>query len=323
MIRSRALACGGYLPETVLTNADIATRVETSDEWIRTRTGIVERHVATKGQFTSDLATVAAQRALASAGLKPNDVDLIVCATTTPDETFPATATIIQAKLGMTRGAAFDVQAVCAGFVFALSVADGMLRSGQARTALVVGADCMSRLVDWTDRSTCVLFGDGAGAVVLRAEESAGTSADRGILATKIFSDGRHHDLLYVDGGPSSTGTTGHLRMQGKEVFRHAVTNISAAIVAAAKAAGVGVGDVDWFLPHQANQRILDGIAKKLGIEPRRVVSTVAMQGNTSAASVPLALAAAVDDGRIEPGNLLLLEAIGGGFSWGAAVMRW
>ena len=323
MIRSIALGCGGYLPETILTNTDLAKRVETSDEWIRTRTGIVERHVAAPDQRTSDLAVIAARRALESAHLTPDDIDLIVCATTTPDETFPATATMVQAKLGMTRGAAFDVQAVCAGFVFALSVADSFVRTGQARTVLVIGADCMSRLVDWTDRSTCVLFGDGAGALVLQARESDGDNTERGILSTKIFSDGRMHDLLYVDGGPSSTRTTGHLRMQGKEVFRHAVTNTSAAMQAAALAAGIGIDEVDWFLPHQANQRILDGIAKKLGIDPRRVVSTVERQGNTSAASVPLALVEAVEDGRIKPGHLLLLEAIGGGFSWGAALLRW
>lgn len=322
MIRARALSCGGYLPDTVLTNHDLATRMDTSDEWIRGRTGIVERHIASPEQRTSDLAVIAARQAIERAGIADENIDLIVCATTTPDETFPAMATVLQKKLGL-RAAAFDVQAVCAGFIFAMTVADSMIRSGQARTILVVGADCMSRLVDWTDRSTSVLFGDGAGAVVLQADEGTGTNADRGVLATKIFSDGRMHDLLYVDGGPSSTGTTGHLRMQGKEVFRHAVTNISAAMQAAAAAAGVAIADVDWFLPHQANQRILDGVAKKLGIDPVRVVTTVAHQGNTSAASVPLALNEAVGDGRVQPGNLLLMEAIGGGFSWGAVLLRW
>ena len=257
------------------------------------------------------------------AGIGADALDLIVVATTTPDETFPAVATAIQARLGMTRGAAFDVQAVCSGFIFALSVADNFIRAGQAKTVLVIGAETMSRLMDWSDRTTCVLFGDGAGAVVLRAGEGKGGNADRGVLNTKLFSDGRLHDLLYVDGGPSTTGTTGYLRMQGREVFKHAVTNIAAAIQASADEAGIAISEIDWFVPHQANQRILDGTARKLGIDPAKVVSTVADHGNTSAASVPLALATAVADGRIKPGQLVLLEAMGGGLTWGSALIRW
>lgn len=323
MIRSLGLSCGGYLPETILTNNDLAARMDTSDAWIRERTGIRERHLAGEEQRTSDLAVAAARQALTAAGLNPDDLDLIVCATTTPDETFPSTATIVQGKLGMARGAAFDIQAVCTGFIYALTVADSMIRAGQARTALVIGADCMSRLLDWQDRTTAVLFGDGAGAVVLGAGDGAGTNADRGILAARIFSDGSKHDLLYVDGGPSSTRTTGHLRMQGKEVFRHAVTKISAAMQTVLDEAGVAAEDVDWFLPHQANQRILDGVAKKMGIPTEKIVVTIDRQGNTSAASVPLALVEAVADGRIQPGQLLLMEAMGGGLTWGATLLRW
>ncbi len=323
MIRSYILGCGAYLPKTVLTNADLAKQVDTSDDWIRARTGIHERHVAAPGEKTSDLAMEASRAALAHAGVAVEELDLVVCATTTPDETFPATATAIQARLGMTRGAAFDVQAVCSGFIFGLAVADNFIRCGQAKTVLVVGAECMTRLLDWNDRTTCVLFGDGAGAVVLRAGEGAGGNDDRGVLNTKLFSDGRGHDLLYVDGGPSSTQTTGHLRMHGKEVFRYAVNNIAGAILASLEDAGLSIADVDWFVPHQANQRILDGTAKKLGIPHERVVSTVAGQGNTSAASVPLALATAVADGRIKRGDLVLLEAMGGGFTWGSALLRW
>jgi len=323
IIRSQIIGSGAYLPETVLTNQELARRVDTSDEWIVERTGIRRRHVARDGEVTSDLALKAAEAALADAKIGVEDLDLIVCATTTPDETFPATATRVQARLGMTRGAAFDVQAVCSGFIFGLSVADNFIRCGQAKTVLLIGAETMSRLMDWTDRTTCVLFGDGAGAVVLRAGEGAGTIADRGVLNTKIFSDGRLHDLLYVDGGPSSTQTTGFLRMQGKEVFKHAVTNISGAIQASADEAGLSIADIDWFVPHQANQRILDGTARKLGIAPEKVVSTVAEHGNTSAASVPLALSTAVTDGRIRRGDLVLLEAMGGGFTWGAALVRW
>jgi len=323
VIRSKIVGHGAYLPQTVLSNAELATRIDTSDEWIRERTGIRQRHVVRDGEKTSDLALQAARQALASAGMDAGEIDLVVCATTTPDETFPATATMLQARLGMSRGAAFDVQAVCSGFIYGLAVADNFIKAGQARTVLLVGAESMSRLLDWTDRTTCVLFGDGAGAVLLQAYEGKGNNHDRGVLNTKLFSDGRLHDLLYVDGGPSSTQTTGHLRMQGKEVFRHAVTNISAAIVASVQEAGLTIADVDWFVPHQANQRILDGTARKLGIDPRKVVSTVAQHGNTSAASVPLALATAVGDGRIQKGQLVLLEAMGGGFTWGASLIRW
>ena len=322
MIRSHILGCGAFLPKTVLTNHDLAKRVDTSDEWIRARTGIVERHIVAPGEKTSDLALEAAQSALAHAGVGADELDLVVCATTTPDETFPSTATTIQARLGMTRGAAFDVQAVCSGFIFGLSVADNFIRAGQAKTVLLVGAESMTRLLDWNDRTTCVLFGDGAGAVVLRAGEGSG-NADRGVINTKLFSDGRLHDLLYVDGGPSATQTTGHLRMQGKEVFRHAVTNIAAAITASLEEAQLEIGDVDWFVPHQANQRILDGTARRLGIAHEKVISTVAQHGNTSAASVPLALATAVADGRIKRGDLVLMEAMGGGITWGSALVRW
>jgi len=323
VIRSHVIGCGAYLPSTIVTNADLAARMDTSDEWIRTRTGIRQRHVAALGEKTSDLALAAAHAALKSANCTAQDIDMIVVATTTPDETFPSVGTMVQARLGMTRGFAFDVQAVCSGFIYALSVADNFIKTGQVRSALVIGAETMSRLMDWADRSTCVLFGDGAGAVVLNAAQGEGISADRGILNTCLFSDGRLHDLLYVDGGPSSTGTTGHLRMQGKEVFKHAVTNITAAIEASASASGIAIADIDWFVPHQANQRILDGTAKKLGADPAKIVSTVALHGNTSAASVPLALATAVADGRIKPGQLVLLEALGGGMTWGAALIRW
>ncbi len=323
VLRSQIIGCGAFLPRNVLTNTDLAKRVDTNDEWIVARTGIHRRHIAAEGEKTSDLAFEAATDAMRHAGIGADALDLIVVATTTPDETFPAVATAIQARLGMTRGAAFDVQAVCSGFIFALSVADNFIRAGQAKTVLVIGAETMSRLMDWSDRTTCVLFGDGAGAVVLRAGEGKGGNADRGVLNTKLFSDGRLHDLLYVDGGPSTTGTTGYLRMQGREVFKHAVTNIAAAIQASADEAGIAISEIDWFVPHQANQRILDGTARKLGIDPAKVVSTVADHGNTSAASVPLALATAVADGRIKPGQLVLLEAMGGGLTWGSALIRW
>jgi len=323
VLRSQIIGCGAFIPKNVVTNADLAKRIDTSDEWIVTRTGIHRRHIAAEGEKTSDLAFEAATEAMRHAGIGADALDLIVVATTTPDETFPAVATTIQARLGMTRGAAFDVQAVCSGFIFGLSVADNFIRAGQAKTVLLIGAETMSRLMDWTDRTTCVLFGDGAGAVVLRASAGEGSNADRGVLNTKLFSDGRLHDLLYVDGGPSTTGTTGYLRMQGREVFKHAVTNIAAAIRASADEAGIAISEIDWFVPHQANQRILDGTARKLGIDPAKVVSTVADHGNTSAASVPLALAAAVADGRIKPGQLVLLEAMGGGLTWGSALIRW
>ena len=323
MIRAKVIGSGAYMPANIVTNEDIAKRVDTSDEWIRERTGIRQRHIVADGEKTSDLALAAARAAIRDAGIAVGDIDMVICATTTPDETFPATATVVQAKLGMTRGAAFDLQAVCSGFIYGLSVADNMIRGGQAKTVLLIGAESMSRLLDWTDRTTCVLFGDGAGAVILQAYEGRGDNADQGILNTRLFSDGRLHDMLYVDGGPSSTQSTGHLRMHGKEVFRHAVTNIAAAITASAEAAGVAIADIDWFVPHQANQRILDGTGRKLGIPGEKVISTVAMHGNTSAASVPLALETAVRDGRIKRGNLILLEAMGGGFTWGAALIRW
>jgi len=321
--RSLITGLGAYLPETVVTNAELAARVDTSDEWIVSRTGIRRRHIARPGERTSDLALNAAKAALKDAGATAEELDLIVVATTTPDETFPAVATNIQARLGMTRGAAFDVQAVCSGFVYAIAVADNFIKAGQARRVLVIGAETMSRLMDWTDRSTCVLFGDGAGAVVLEASQGRGDSSDRGVLSTQIYSDGRLHDLLYVDGGPSTTGTTGHLRMEGREVFRHAVINTTAAIEAAAKAAGVSVPDLDWIVPHQANQRILDATARRLDIPASRIISTIAEHGNTSAASVPLALAVGVADGRIKRGDLVLMEAMGGGFTWGASLVRW
>ena len=323
MIRTKVIGSGAYMPANIVTNDDLAKRVDTSDEWIRERTGIRQRHIVADGEKTSDLALAAARAAIQDAGIDVSDLDMVICATTTPDETFPATATIVQSKLVMTRGAAFDLQAVCSGFIYGLSVADNMIRGGQAKTVLLIGAESMSRLLDWSDRTTCVLFGDGAGAVILQGYEGRGDNADQGILNTRIFSDGRMHDMLYVDGGPSSTQTTGHLRMQGKEVFRHAVTNIAAAITASADAAGVAVADIDWFVPHQANQRILDGTGRKLGIPGEKVISTVALHGNTSAASVPLALETAVRDGRIKRGDLILLEAMGGGFTWGAALIRW
>lgn len=323
MIRSRVIGCGSYLPSNIVTNDDLARKVDTSDAWIRERTGITQRHIAVDGEKTSDLALGAARAALIDAGIDAGELDMIICATTTPDESFPATATVVQSRLGMTRGAAFDVQAVCSGFIYGMSVADSLIRTGAARTILLIGAETMSRLLDWSDRTTCVLFGDGAGAVVLQAHTGLGNNSDQGILNTKLFSDGRLHDMLYTDGGVSSTGTTGKLRMQGKEVFKHAVTNIAAAIVASAEAASLALDQIDWFVPHQANQRILDGTARKLGINPAKVISTVALHGNTSAASVPLALVAAVRDGRIQRGNLVLLEAMGGGFTWGSALLRW
>jgi 3-oxoacyl-[acyl-carrier-protein] synthase III len=321
--RSHMLSVGSYLPKEIITNAQLAAKVDTSDEWILARTGIRQRHIAADGELTSDLAVAAAQSALARAGISAQDIDLIVLATATPDQTFPATAARVQAKLGMTRGFAFDVQAVCSGFVYALTVADNFLRLGQARTALVIGAETFSRILDWEDRTTCVLFGDGAGAVVLRAEASTGAADERGIIATKLHSDGRHHDLLYVDGGPSSTGTVGHLRMQGKEVFRHAVTNLTSVVKDVLGLSGFAASDIDWVIPHQANKRILDGTASKLGLPIEKLVITVDQHANTSAASVPLALDVAVGDGRVKRGDVLLMEAMGGGFTWGAALARW
>ncbi|MEI7871400.1 MAG: beta-ketoacyl-ACP synthase III [Alphaproteobacteria bacterium] len=323
MIRSVVQGCGSYLPERVVTNADLAKTMDTSDEWIQQRTGIRQRHIAADGELTSHLALKASERALAHAGLKASDLDLIVLATATPDETFPATATRVQAALGMTGGAAFDVQAVCAGFVYGLSVADSLIKTGLASTALVIGAETFSRILDWNDRGTCVLFGDGAGAVVLRAEEGKGTTADRGVLANALHSDGRQHDILYVDGGPSSTQTTGFLRMEGKEVFKHAVVNMAAVVGEVLAKAGFETKDIDWLVPHQANKRIIDSTGRKLGLPPERVVVTVDRHANTSAASIPLALDAAVKDGRIKKNDLLLLEGIGGGLAWGASLVRW
>jgi 3-oxoacyl-[acyl-carrier-protein] synthase-3 len=323
VIRSVVQGCGAYLPERVVTNDELARTLDTSDEWIRQRTGIRQRHIAADGEFTSHLAIKASQRALDHAGLAVADLDLIVLATATPDETFPATATRVQAALGMTKGAAFDVQAVCAGFVYGVSVADSLLRSGVASTALVIGAETFSRILDWNDRGTCVLFGDGAGAIVLKAEQGAGTSADRGVLANALHSDGRQHDILYVDGGPSSTKTTGYLRMEGKEVFKHAVVNMAAVVGEVLEKAGLQATDIDWLVPHQANKRIIDGTGRKLGLPPERVVVTVDRHANTSAASIPLALDVAVKDGRIQRGDLLLLEGIGGGLAWGASLVRW
>ena len=322
VLRSVVTGVGGYLPDEVVTNDDLAKFVDTSDEWIVERTGIHQRHRAAPDQAVSDLATAAANKALAAAGRTAADIDLIIVATTTPDLTFPATAAIVQRKLGAPQGIAFDVQAVCSGFVYALSVADGFLARGHAKRALVIGAETMTRLMDWTDRGTCVLFGDGAGAVVLEAMPGEGTVTDRGLLGFALRCDGTKQDLLFVDGGPSTTGTVGHLRMQGNQVFRHAVINICEAVEAAAVQAGVPLSAVDWFIPHQANRRILEGVARRLGIDETRVVSTVGEHANTSAASIPLAWAKAVEDGRIKPGQLLLLEAMGGGLTWGACVLR-
>lgn len=319
-LASRIAGVGSHLPARILSNDEISEMVDTSDSWIRERTGIRQRHIAAEGETTADLAEVAASRAMESAGLGAEDIDLIVMATTTPDFTFPATATQIQARLGITQGAAFDVQAVCTGFIYALSVADNFIARGQAQNVLVIGAETMSRIVDWTDRTTCVLFGDGAGAIVLSAAEKTET-AD-GILATYLRSDGRFKDLLHVDGGPSSTQSVGHLRMTGNQVFRHAVTNIAESMTTLCDRAGYTIADIDWFVPHQANQRILEGVARKLSIPSQTVISTVADHGNTSAASVPLALDRAVQDGRIKRGDLILMEALGGGFTWGAALAR-
>ena len=323
MQRSVVIGCGSYLPSRILTNQELAQSVETTDEWIVQRTGIRERHIAAPGELTSDLAFHAAKAALANAKLEASSIDLIVLGTSTPDQTFPATAVTVQAALGITHGAAFDLQAVCSGFVYALQVADSLLCGGAYKRALVIGAETFSRILDWNDRTTCVLFGDGAGALVLEAQEQPGTPADRGILTTHLRSDGRHRAKLYVDGGPSSTQTVGHLRMEGREVFKHAVAMITDVIYDAFKATGTSADDIDWFVPHQANKRIIDGSAHKLGIAPEKVVLTVDRHGNTSAASIPLALADAVADRRIKRGNLILLEAMGGGFTWGSALLRW
>ena len=323
VMRSVVLGCGGYLPARILSNDELARSVQTTDEWIVQRTGIRERHIAAPGELTSDLALHAARAALLNAHVEADTIDLIVLATSTPDQTFPATAVTVQAGLGITRGAAFDLQAVCSGFVYALQVTDALLRAGSYKRALVIGAETFSRILDWNARTTCVLFGDGAGAVVLELQEQPGTTADRGLLTTHLRSDGRHKAKLYVDGGPSSTQTVGHLRMEGREVFKHAIAMITDAIEDAFKATGTTAADIDWFVPHQANKRIIDGSAHKLGIALEKVVITVDRHGNTSAASIPLALADAVADRRIKRGNLILLEAMGGGFTWGSALLRW
>lgn len=320
--RSVVTGVGSYLPEGVVTNADLAEFVDTSDEWIVERTGIRQRHKARDDQPTSDLAVEAAKKALAAAGRMAAEVDLIVVATTTPDMTFPSVASIVQRKLGAPTCIAFDVQAVCSGFIYALSVADGFVARGLAKCALVIGAEEMTRLMDWTDRSTCVLFGDGAGAVVVEPREGQGTKEDRGLLGFALRCDGSKTDLLYVDGGPATTGTVGHLRMAGNQVFRHAVVNIAEAITAACVAANIEIADVDWFVPHQANQRIIKGVGDRLGLDENKVISTVATHANTSAASIPLALDAAIRDGRIKRGDLILMEAMGGGLTWGACAIR-
>ncbi|MER8546611.1 ketoacyl-ACP synthase III [Mesorhizobium sp. M1169] len=323
MIRSVVRGTGAALPRRIMKNADFEGMVETSDEWIVQRTGIRQRHIAADDETTASLGEAAARAALDSAGLTADDIDLIVLATSTPNNTFPATAVEIQNRLGMHHGFAFDLQAVCSGFVYAVTTADLYIRGGLARRVLVIGSETFSRILDWNDRSTCVLFGDGAGAMVLEAGTGAGGIADRGVLAASLRSDGIHKDKLFVDGGPSTTGTVGYLRMEGREVFKHAVGMITDVIEATFAQAGIGAADLDWFVPHQANKRIIDASAKKLGIEERKVVVTVDLHGNTSAASVPLALSAAVADGRIRKGDLVLLEAMGGGFTWGAVLLRW
>ena len=322
-LRSIVRGVGSYLPERIITNEELSRTIDTSDEWIQQRVGIKQRHIAAEGEFTSDLAVHAARRALDDARLSPAEIDLIIVATTTPDLTFPATAAIVQQKLGMHHGAAFDIQAVCSGFVYGVVTADSYLKNGVARRALVIGAETTSRILDWTDRTTCVLFGDGAGAVVMEAQQQPGGGSDRGVLTTHLRSDGRHKSKLYVDGGPSSTKTVGFLRMEGRAVFKHAVAMITDVIEDAFRSTGTTAADIDWFVPHQANKRIIDDSAHKLGIAPEKVVITVGMHGNTSAASIPLALNVAVKDGRIKKGDLILLEAMGGGFTWGSALIRW
>ncbi len=321
--RSLVVGCGAYLPRRIVTNAELAERLETSDAWIAQRTGIRQRHIAAEGETTADLATAAANDALRRAGIDGADVDILVLGTTTPDHTFPATATQVQARIGMTKGAAFDIQAVCSGFIYALATADNFIKAGQCRTALVIGAETFSRILDWNDRGTCVLFGDGAGAVVLKAGSGEGGLSDRGVLTTHIYSDGRHYKQLYVDGGPSATQTTGHVRMEGREVFRHAVVRMGEAVDAAMGAMGITGRELDWLVPHQANRRIIDSMGHRLHLPAEKVIVTVDRHANTSAASIPLALAEATGDGRIRPGQLVLLEAMGGGFTWGSALIRW
>ncbi|MEZ5907880.1 MAG: beta-ketoacyl-ACP synthase III [Hyphomicrobiaceae bacterium] len=323
VIRSVIRGVGAYLPKRVLTNAELSRMVDTTDEWITERTGIRQRHIAADGELTSDLAIAASRQALVRAGIDPVDIDLIVLATATPDRTFPATAVKVQAGLGIHKGTAFDIQAVCSGFIYALATADNFLRAGQSKRALVVGAETFSRILDWEDRGTCVLFGDGAGAVVLEAQTLKGTRDDRGLLATRLRSDGRYEDLLYVDGGPSTSKYVGHLRMNGREVFRHAVQKISGVIEETLVMCGRGADEIDLFVPHQANKRILDGIARKLNVGMDKIVLTLDRHGNTSAASIPLALNQALEDGRLKEGSLVLMEAMGGGFTWGAALARW
>jgi 3-oxoacyl-[acyl-carrier-protein] synthase-3 len=323
MLRARVIATGAYLPAKVVSNDQLAETIDTSDAWIVERTGIRHRHIAAAGELTSDLASAAARAALERAGIGPERVDLLVLATSTPDNTFPACATAVQRKLGLSRATAFDLQAVCSGFVYALAVANNFLMLNQARIALVAGSETFSRLLDWQDRRTCVLFGDGAGAVVLHAERGTGTPFDRGVLATHLGSDGRHYEDLYVDGGPSSTGTTGHLRMNGREVFRHAIHELTAATRQVLGQLGLGVEDIDWLVPHQANIRILEGVGRRLEIPPERILITVDRHANTSAASIPLALAEADADGRLRSDQLIVINAMGGGFTWGAAVVRW
>ena len=323
MIRSTVIGCGSYTPKKAMKNSDFEDFLETSDEWIVQRTGIHQRHIAAENETTADLAEHAARAAMADADISADDLDLIIVATATPNNTFPATSVEVQHRLGMNHGAAFDTQAVCSGFVFAMTTADQYIRTGQAKRVLVIGAETFSRILDWTDRTTCVLFGDGAGAVILEGAESSGDVSDRGILTSHLRSDGSHKDKLYVDGGPSSTQTVGCLRMEGKEVFRHAVGMITDVIEDAYSATGLGSDDLDWFVPHQANKRIIDASAKKLKISPEKVVITVDRHGNTSAASIPLALDVAVKDGRIKRGDLVLLEAMGGGFTWGSVLLRW
>ncbi len=322
-LRSVVLGVGSCLPKKLVTNDELAKQMDTSDEWIVQRTGIKQRHIAGPGETTSTLGEGAARAALAEAGLEANDIDLVIVATSTPDWTFPSTATQIQAALGLTHGAAFDLQAVCSGFVFAVTTADKFLRSGSHKRALVIGAETFSRIIDWNDRTTCVLFGDGAGAIVLEARPSTGSLDERGVLTTHLRSDGRHRAKLHVDGGPSATQTVGHLRMEGKEVFRFAVGQVTDVVTDAFAATGLTAQDLNWFVPHQANRRIIDMSAHKLGIAPEKVVATVQLHGNTSAASVPLALSVARKDGRIKDGDLVMLEAVGGGFTWGSALIRW
>jgi 3-oxoacyl-[acyl-carrier-protein] synthase III len=323
VMRSVVLGCGSYLPTRVLTNAELSRMVDTSDEWIAQRTGIRERRIAAEGETTSDMGIKAAHAALAAAGVEAQSIDLVVLATSTPDNTFPASAVVIQAGLGISQGAAFDLQAVCSGFVFSLATVDSLLRTGAFKRALVIGSETFSRLLDWTDRTTCVLFGDGAGAVVVEAQLQPGTREDRGILTSHLRSDGRYRSKLYVDGGPSATGTVGHLRMEGRAVFKHAVAMVSDVIEDAFEASGYSAKDIDWFVPHQANKRIIDDTARKLDIAPEKVILTVENHGNTSAASIPLALSVGIADGRIRRGNLVLLEAMGGGFTWGSCLLRW